>query len=134
MKIPETEIQFIFSRSGGKGGQNVNKVESRVQLRWNVDQSAVFSFEQKMILSRALKTRMSDQGDVIVDVDTTRSQAQNRQEALARLSALIAKAMVPKKMRRPTRPSRAAKEKRLIQKRSHGQKKQQRRSSGHDIQ
>lgn len=127
MHIPESEIQFIFSRSGGKGGQNVNKVESRVQLRWSADHSAVFSFAEKMMISRALHSRMTEQGEVSIDVDTSRSQAQNRAEAIERLQALVAQALIPPKPRKKTRPTRASKLKRLDSKRRSSERKQSRK-------
>lgn len=128
LSIPESELQFLFSRSGGKGGQNVNKVESRVQLRWNIAASAAFSPEQKVMLTQALASRLTMEDDVIIDVDTTRSQAQNREEAVQRLTELVAKALIPRKKRRPTRSTYTSKLKRLEGKKKHSSNKRRRKT------
>lgn len=124
--IPDNELRIETVRSGGPGGQNVNKVASKVQLRWCVGTSQIFSEEQKGLIRMALSTRLNAQDEVMINVDEERSQAQNREKAIERLYTLIAQALKPKKVRRKTRPTRAAKERRLTEKKKTSQRKQAR--------
>ncbi|HYE59874.1 MAG TPA: alternative ribosome rescue aminoacyl-tRNA hydrolase ArfB [Candidatus Kapabacteria bacterium] len=127
IRIPDQEIVIDTVRSSGPGGQNVNKVSSKVQLRWNVGQSSVVSFGQKELIRHALANRMNAEDEVMVDVDEERSQLQNRMIAIDRLQTLVNTALIPKKVRRATRPTRASKERRLDQKRKVGERKRARR-------
>ncbi len=113
VKLPHHELRFEFSRSGGKGGQNVNKVESRVQLFWNPSLSGVLTGEQKERLTRKLASHINLRGEMMVTASSERSQEQNRVVALNKLSALIKKGLSVPKKRRPTRPTKASKERRL---------------------
>ncbi len=126
MRIPSSEIQIQFIRSGGAGGQNVNKVSTKVQLFWNVRNSRVFNAEEKNRMMEKLSHVMTGKGDILVSASSERSQAQNRVLALAKLHALIKKSLVVPKKRRPTRPSRASKEKRLDSKKIRSKVKKQR--------
>lgn len=125
--IPDSELRIETARSGGPGGQNVNKVASTVQLRWCVGTSAVFSMQEKEKIRRTLKNRLNADDEIMIDVDEERSQAQNREVAVARLQGLVTQALKPKKVRRPTRPTRASKERRLEEKKRVGERKKGRR-------
>jgi ribosome-associated protein len=109
----EHELEEKFVTAGGPGGQNVNKVASAVQLRFNIKTSHAFNDEQKWMIRRALATRINDEGELVLFVQTHRSQARNREEARERLVDLLEKALVKPKKRVKTRPSRAQKERRL---------------------
>jgi ribosome-associated protein len=122
--IPEQELTITASRSSGPGGQHVNKADTRIQVRWNVQDSAVLNDNQRQLLLRALSTRISEAGDLLLACDTHRSQHRNREEALERLAALVREALIPPRPRKKTRPSRASKEKRLQDKKHQSQKKQ----------
>jgi len=106
--IPDSEFEFTFSRSGGPGGQNVNKVNSRVQLRWNVAASRALPDEVKQRLQQQFKSRLNDAGELLIDCDETRSQHNNREICLERLREMILAAARPPKRRIATKPSKGA--------------------------
>lgn len=125
--IPADELVERFSRSSGPGGQSVNTTDSRVELRWDVAGSAALTEAQRDRLLDRLSARLRD-GVLLVVASEHRSQLQNRQAARARLSGLLADALAPPSpARRATRPSRAARERRMEDKRRHGQLKANRR-------
>ena len=109
----EHELDEKFVTAGGPGGQNVNKVASAVQLRFNIKTSHAFNDEQKWMIRRALGNRINDEGELVLFVQTHRSQVRNREEARERLVEMLEKALVKPKKRVKTKPSRAQKEKRL---------------------
>jgi ribosome-associated protein len=116
----------VFSRSGGPGGQNVNKVNTQVTVHVPLGQLDLSETERRM-LSHRLANRITTEGELVVHCSQTRSQARNREIALERVLALIADAMRPQRVRRPTRPTRGATERRLQTKRSRGERKQLRK-------
>jgi len=127
--IPGSELRVSFVRSGGPGGQNVNKVASKVQLRWTPAASSAFSEADRAWLVKKLASKLTVDGDLIVASNLTRDQGRNRVDAEAKLAALIVAALVRPKKRRATRPSKAAKARRIDEKKARGQIKKQRRAT-----
>jgi ribosome-associated protein len=126
LTIPDGELEITASRSSGPGGQHVNKTDTRIQIRWNVRDSAVLSDHQRRLVLNNLSPRVTEAGDLLIASDSHRSQKRNREDALQRLAALVREALIPPKPRKKTRPSRAAKEKRLQEKKQRSQVKQKR--------
>ncbi len=127
IRIPARELNITFSRSGGKGGQNVNKVETKATLRWDVYNSQILTPEEKYKILHKLYNRITEKGDFMLWSQSERSQAQNKEAVIAKLNHLINQALAPEKQRIPTRPSRAAKEKRIQFKKKISEKKKLRR-------
>ena len=128
-KIPESELKFSFSRSGGAGGQNVNKVETKVAVYWNFEDSPALSEEQKSLIKESLKNRINEKGELIIYSQTERSQAQNKEKALEILNALVNQALTIPEERKETKVPRREKEKRLGEKRRQAEKKESRRAT-----
>ncbi len=130
--IPASELSEQTSLSGGPGGQHANKTQSRITLTWNLRASEALSPALKARLERNLANRLSSAGEIQVHVDTHRSQHRNRDDARQRLTALLIEALKVAKPRRPTKPSRAAKAKRMDSKRKRSTTKQTRQKPSHD--
>lgn len=123
VSIPESFLTLTFSRSSGPGGQNVNKLNTRVTVSLNIDECEVFTDSQKTKLRQVLKSRIDKGGFLSLSCQDYRSQHANRQAALDRLAELIAAALKPVKKRRPTKPSKASIERRLQSKQKRAQLK-----------
>ncbi len=128
----EHELEEKFVTAGGPGGQNVNKVASAVQIRWNVKKSHAFDDEQKWMIRRALANRINDEGELVLFVQTHRSQVRNREEARERLVELLEKSLVKQKRRVATKPSKAQKQRRLEGKAKRSEVKRNRGSVSDD--
>ena len=118
--IPDDELQESFIRSSGPGGQNVNKVATAVQLRWNAQGSDALSGAVKRRLFQLAGRKATTAGDILIESDRFRSQEMNREDARARLADLIKAALHKPKFRVPTKPSKGAKQRRMDSKKKRG--------------
>jgi ribosome-associated protein len=126
--IPGGELGIAFARSGGPGGQNVNKVASKVELRWNPTTSAALTDDDRAWLVHRLRSRLTGDGTLIVTSTATRDQGKNRDDATRKLALIVRAALDRPRPRRATRPSRGAKQRRLADKRHHAEVKRGRTS------
>jgi len=130
--VLQKEVMYKTSRSGGKGGQNVNKVSSKVELLFSINSSTLFDDDQKLLLSEKLQTRFNKDGYLQIICDEERSQYLNKQKAIERLIVLLTKALHIPKIRKPSKVSKAAKAARLNEKRAQAEKKKSRKVDFND--
>jgi ribosome-associated protein len=132
IRIPLDEFEWSFARSGGPGGQNVNKVASKAVLRWAFDESPSVSEDIKARFRARFPSRLTTEGDLVLASELTRDQGRNREDCLNKLAAMLRAAAVPPKMRRPTKPSKGSKRRRVEAKRRQSARKAARRGPGGD--
>ena len=127
LSIPEQELRFRFSRSGGPGGQHVNKAATKVELLFDVRNSPSLSDSQRKRIEKKYQNRISTDGILRIEVQDSRSQLQNRQIAIERFRKMLADALKTRRRRISTSPPQQAKEKRLKEKKKRGEIKKLRR-------
>lgn len=127
LAIPDDELQFTFSRSSGPGGQNVNKVNSKATLRWNVRASASLPEGVKQRFTQKFGSRLTKEGELLLVSQEYRDQPKNIQACLDRLREMILLVLIPPKKRRPTKPTRGSKIRTLEAKHRRSQTKANRR-------
>ena len=122
------ELQFTASKSGGPGGQNVNKVNSKITLRFDVANSQLLSEEEKEKIKEKLATRITNEGELLISAQSKRTQLQNKEAAIIKFNKLMGKAFARKKFRKATKPTKSSIKKRLNEKKKHSEKKKLRQS------
>ena len=125
--IPDNELKIIFSRSAGRGGQNVNKVSTKACLRWNIWRSRVLNQEEKQRVAKRWAKKIDQKGNFVIYSQSERSQYQNKLDAINKLQNFIKSALKPIKKRIATKPSFGAKERRLKEKKRRTEKKKLRK-------
>ncbi len=132
--FPDLSTEFIFKavRSSGKGGQNVNKVSSKIELYFTIPASELLNEQQKQILSEKLRHLMNEEGTIRIIAQEDRSQKRNKEIAIAKINTLLTKALTPEKKRVKTKTPRSVKEKRIADKKLRSDVKTMRRKPGMD--
>lgn len=125
--VPGSELSLSYARSGGPGGQHVNKTATKAVLRWNAEASTALNDEDRRLLRRRLGSRLTTEGDLLIQVETHRDQKRNVEEAIERFRDTVRKAIQRPKPRKKTKPSRAAQQRRLDEKKRRSARKQERR-------
>jgi ribosome-associated protein len=128
LTIPASELAISFARSGGPGGQNVNKVSSKVELRWNVRDSRALTTSDHELILQNLGNKLTTDGELIVTSTKTRDQIQNREDAFDKLALIVRASLHRPKPRRATRPTKASKRRRVEGKRHRSEIKRNRRA------
>lgn len=123
----QPEVQYQFARSGGAGGQNVNKVATKAELRFDVRHSALLTEEERIILEDKLANKLTTEGELVLTHQTERTQLANKEKVTKKFYRLIEKAFEKPKPRKVTKPSKAAVEERITKKKQKGDVKEKRR-------
>jgi ribosome-associated protein len=126
-RIPDSEFIFLTSRSSGPGGQNVNKVNTKVELRFNFQLSDSLSVKEKELISRNLKNRINSSGELVVKSQSERTQLRNRNKAIEKVMQLISEALIEKPERKPTSPTYKSQVERVDEKKKKGRIKKMRK-------
>jgi ribosome-associated protein len=132
IRIPLEEFAWSFARSGGPGGQNVNKVASKAVLRWNFATSPSVPDDVKARFRDKFPSRLTAEGELVLASELTRDQGRNREDCLAKLAAMLRAAAVRPKVRRPTKPTKGSQRRRVEAKRRQSHRKAGRRAVGGD--
>lgn len=132
-RINPNLFRYSASRSSGPGGQNVNKVNTKVELRFNVEASKLFTEEEKQLVITSLNSRITSEGDILIVSQSERTQLQNKERAEEIFYRLVSKALTPKPLRKKTGPTAASREKRLDSKKKRSVIKTLRKDSGSDL-
>lgn len=130
IRIPLDEFEWSFARSGGPGGQNVNKVASKAVLRWQFDRSPTVPDDVKVRFRTQFPSRLTTDGEVVISSELTRDQGRNREDCLEKLATMLRAAAIKPKIRRPTKPSKGSHRRRVEAKRRLSVRKAGRRSPG----
>jgi ribosome-associated protein len=132
LSIPDTELSWSFVRSGGPGGQNVNKVASKAVLRWSLQTNTSLPDEVKVRLRGQQRRRITTEGDLVLNSQRYRDQERNREDCMEKLRSFVLAALEVPRPRKATRPSRGSKLRRLGEKRRRSETKSGRRAPGEE--